>query len=293
MTSTRLGSILLLVGLAGAVIATCASQKLGSNLSEEDQSARQDDAGADKNETPATVELFPETALGLQLREHMLTLALPAEQPEEADQRYAESLAVLQQSADEAVKLLEGAYHRIEPTRYFERWGLAKTLADLETPAAYGILASIARAPIPPERNEDLHHFSTQEEEIMIRLRAVEGLTLLAASGHEAADAELLSLATDSPEQNLAIQSRAIKGYLRADPNDGKARASLLQSRLPEEMHGIVTLDVTPQNEFEARVSELATISDEDTTQDAAEEGLPDDAAPAAQHPTGGQNNEQ
>lgn len=301
---TRLWSMLLCVSLAVAVVASCKpgtdlSQEdrsarvddngAGTDLPEEDRRARVDDNGADKNVPPQEVELFPDTKLGLKLREHMLALALPAEMPEDADRRYTESLAELRKSPQEVVKLLAGAYRKIEPTRYFERWCLAKTLADLEAPAAYETLPSIARTPLPPERNKDPHHFSTQEEEVIIRLRAVDGLALLAAQGHEAAKADLLSLAIKPSYPNRAIQTRAIKGYLRSG-SDYEARAKLLRGQLPKEMHSIVTIDVTPQKEFEARVSELASIAKENTTGDAAEERLPDTEAPEARRTPGGQD---
>lgn len=284
----RLCRILICAGIAGTVVASC---KTGTDTSQEDQAARVDDHGADKGEPPKYVELFPDTDLGRRLRDHMIALAMPAEMPAEADRRYAESLEGLRRSPTEVADLLTAAYREIEPTRYYERWGLAKTLADLQAPAAYDTLAQIARAPLPPERNEDLHHFSTREEEVIIRLRALEGLALLAAQGHKAADADLLSLAIDRPDSNSAIQTRAIKAYLRAGP-DYEARAKLLRGRLPKRMHGIVTLDVTPQKDFEARVRELASVAKEDTARDAAEERLPDAEAPAVRRTPGGQDDE-
>jgi hypothetical protein len=279
--------ILLCVGFAGATVTSC---KRATQLSEEDRLARVDDKGADKSETPRDNEIFPATEFGLKLKAHMLIMALPTEMPEEADRRYSESLAELRKSQAEVVQLLTGGYNKIEATRYFERWGLTKTLADLNATEAYETLVSIARAPLPPELNKDLHHFSTQEEEVMIRLRAIEGLTALATQGHEKAGADLLALAIEPKYQNRAVQTRAIKGYLRAG-QDHEARAKLLQDRLPKEMHGVVTLNVTPQKEFETQVNGLASIAEEKTTRDKTEEGLPEEGAPVTRPKGEGQDN--
>ena len=265
---TLLWSIVVFLGVGSALVAAC---HRGPELSEEDLRARQDDTAAARNTPQVETELFPDTEAGRMLREHMMILALPTESPDEADRRYARSITELRKNPKEVLDLLTSAYRRIEPFRYYDRWALVKTLADLGLPGAYESLGAIARAPLPPEQNKDVHHFSTQEDEVMIRLRAVDGLGRLAASGHKAADANLLALATDRANPNLAIQARAIKAYLRAG-RDYDARARLLKSRLPPDRHGVITLQVTPQVEFDRRVSALARVSDSSTTQDAAEE---------------------
>lgn len=261
-----------------ALLAACQPR---DRLSEEDRLARIDDYGAEIEKVPPEpASLFPDTALGRQLEEHMLILALPAEQADYADGRYAESLEHLRRTSAETVRLLNDAYGNIEVRRYFERWCLAKTAADLEVAEAYPLLRMIARAPIPTELHDDTHHFSTQEEEVMIRLRAVYGLASLAVRQHLKADEDLLALASDD-EVNMIIRVRAVKGYLRAG-RDYAARERILKSRLPQDLHGMVTLDTTPPRDFEARVTELAAVSDDDTSDDTYEEHLDEESAPTA-----------
>jgi hypothetical protein len=250
------------------------------DLSEEDRLARKDDKGADTGKKPEEGELFPDTPIGQKLRNHMNVLTLPAETLEEADSRYAKSLGELRKDPKEVIKLLAEAYRNIEENRYFERWGLVKTLGDLRNDEAYTTLSSIAKSAIPVEKSEDLHHFSTQEEEQIIRLPAVEGLAALASQGHKAAERDLLNLAVEPLYPYFAVKKRAIKGYLKAG-RDTKARIRFLKSKLPLDLHEIVTLEVTSPEEFQAKVRELTSVSPDETTKDTAEEQLPKEPAPA------------
>jgi hypothetical protein len=154
-----------------------------SELSEEDRLARQDDKANDNQSQPQDVELFPDTPTGKQLRAHMMVLAIPAPTMKEADSKYMASVVELKKNPGEAVKLVHAAYKKIDDQHYFNRWGLVKTLGDLESTKASQPLADIATSTIPPEKSSDLHHFSTQEEELIIRIRAVEGLAVLAQRG--------------------------------------------------------------------------------------------------------------
>lgn len=277
-------ALLLALGVAATGAWSC---KPKTELSEEDQQARIDDEGEDREEPADDVELFPDTVVGKALDEHLLVLALPAEDPQEADRRAAESLDGLREQPGEAVELLIAAYRDIAEDRYYDRWALVKTLADLEAKEAYETLSSIARSPLPAERHEDTHHFSTQEDEIMIRLRAVEGLAALAGQGHEAAEKDLFALATGEPYASSGVRVRAIKAFIRSG-SDREARVKQLVGRLPEELHAVATLEVTPQQEFEARVTELATIAEETTNVDGAEERLPEEEGPTAGAVEGG-----
>lgn len=272
----RIIFFLLLVVAAVGLIGCEATQ----DLSEEDRLARKDDKGADPGKKPEEGELFPDTPMGQELRNHMKVLLLPAETLEEADGRYAKSVGELRRNPKEVIELLTEAYRNIEENRYFERWGLVKTLGDLQDDEAYATLSSIAKSPIPIEKSEDLHHFSTQEEEQMIRLRAVEGLVGLASQGHEAAEQDLLNLAVDPLYPYFSVKKRAIKGYLQAG-RDTETRIKLLKSKLPVDLHDIVTLEVTSPEDFQAKVRELTSVSPEETTTDAAEEQLPTEPAPA------------
>lgn len=256
-------------------------------LSEEDQLARIDDAGAAKDTTPSPDSTFPNTALGDRLRAHLVILALPAETLEEAEKRFDDSLAGLREDAAGSSALLSQAYFSMAEDRYYDRWAIVKTLADLESGAAYDSLRKIGMTPIPPERNMNTHLFSTQEEEIMIRLRAVDGLAALAKRGHRAANKDLYTIAV-AENLNSAVRRRAIKGYLAAG-SDSDTRAKLLLQSLPPELHGIVTLRPTDPVEFQKRVADYITIDSENTQSDLEEEKLPpaDDVAPVITYKKG------
>jgi len=242
-------------------------------LSEEDQQARIDDKSMDQGTPPQDVEVFPDTELGQKLKQHIRIIALPAENMAEADENYSKSLVELRKTPAEAVKLLDEAYQKIEDRHYFNRWAMVNTLGDLAHAEAYKSLTSIAHTAIPAEKSGDLHHFSSQEEEIIIRVRAVEGLATLAKQGNKDADQTLLDLALNSP-LNSAIQLRAIKGYLNAG-RDTDVRVKTLTRKLDKSLHDVITAQVTPPEEFAKRVEELTSVSPEKTNLDASEEKLP------------------
>jgi hypothetical protein len=251
----------------------------GPKLSKEDQAARNDDSSSVTDIKLEEVILFPDSQLGQKLNYHMKVLSLPTETIEEADQLYDKSLIELRKHPDEVIKLLSEAYKNIEENRYFDRWSLVKTLGDLQITEAYSVLSTIAKSTIPGEKLKDLHHFSTQEEEQIIRLRAVEGLAALAKQGHKWAEEDLLTLALNTDSLFLAIRKRAIKGYLSAG-KDIDTRIEFLKSKLPKEVHGVITLETTPPEVFQDRVKALAHISKDRTTEDAVEEQLPKDHTP-------------
>jgi cbb3-type cytochrome oxidase subunit 3 len=235
-----------------------------SEYNEEDRIALQQDSAASDNSQPQDPIVFPNTPVGNLLQNHMMVLAMPAETIEEADAKLAASLAELKKNKEEAVSLLADAYKKTEARHYFNRWGLVKTLGDLESNTATKHLTDIALAPIPQETSKDLHHFSTQEEEVIIKVRAIEGLGTLAKAGDRTADAVLLRLALDSTNKNTAIQLRAIKAYLRAG-KDTNERAKLLTSRLDKSMHDIITTAVTAPEEFTQKMETIKQLSADST----------------------------
>ena len=224
-------------------------------LNEEDRVALVEDSARDNNAQPNDIQVFPNTPLGNQLRDHIMILAMPAETIEEADAKYNASITELRKNAAEAIVLLNDAYQKTAARHYFNRWGLVKTLGDLESNGATKLLSDIAVSKIPPETSQDLHHFSTQEEEVTIRLRAIEGLGTLARNGDPGADRTLLQMALDSTITNSAMRLRAIKAYLRAGKNEAD-RIKFLKSRLDSSMHDIITTAVTPPEEFIKKMQE-------------------------------------
>ncbi len=233
-------------------------------LSDEDQLALAQDSGQAGDSAPRDSVVFPNTSMGNQLRDHMMIVALPAETIEEADAKYNGSLTELKKNPQEAINLLNEAYQKTEARHYFNRWGIVKTLGDLQNAHAIEPLTKIALSRIPPETSEDLHHFSSQEEEVVIRIRAIEGLGVIAKSGDKIADETLLRIALDSAIDNSAMQLRAIKAYLRAGKNTDE-RIRSLKSKLNTGMHDIITVAVTNPDEFVKNMESIKKLSDKKT----------------------------
>ena len=61
---------------------------------------------------------------------------------------------------------------------------------------------------------------------------------------------------------------------------DLNTRIRFLKSKLPEELYGIITLEVTPIEVFQERVKDLATITSEQTNEDQTEEQLEEEGSP-------------
>lgn len=268
----KYGLIIVLLLLIAVLIYWFSFRKKESpkELSDEDRLALIEDSALSNNSQPHDSIVFPNTPLGNQLSNHMMILAMPAETIEEADAKYNASLAELKKKPEEAVSLLNEAYKKTEARHYFNRWGIVKTLGDIESTLATGPLADIALSRIPPETSKDLHHFSSQEEEIIIRIRAIEGLGKLAKTGDKNADGVLLRLALDSTNKNSAIQLRAIKAYLRAGKN-ADDRIKYLKSRLDKSLHDIITVSITTPEEFMGKMETIKKVSDDSTKKDKAE----------------------
>lgn len=250
-----------------------------AGYNEDDQLALQQDSAASNNSQPHDSIVFPNTPVGQLLQNHILVLAMPAETIEEADAKFNASLSELKKNKEEAVGLLTDAYKKIEARHYFNRWAIVKTLGDIESNTAVKSLADIALAPLPAEESKDLHHFSTQEEEVIIKVRAVEGLGTLAKAGDRSADAILLRLALDSTNRNSAIRLRAIKAYLKAG-KDTSEREKLLKGRLDKSLHDIITTTVTAPEEFAGKMEAIKKMSESKTKDEKYDQTKPVTPAP-------------
>jgi hypothetical protein len=240
------------------------------NLNEEDRIALKEDSALANNSQPHDSIVFPNTVLGKLLQNHMMILAMPAETIEAADAKYDSSLVEIKKNGAEAVALLTEAYNKTAARHYFNRWGLVKTLGDIGNNIAAQPLSTIIFSKIPEETSQDLHHFSTQEEEVIIRLRAVEGIGMLAKNGDRYSERILLQLALDSTQKNSAIQLRAIKAYLRAGKNTDE-REKLLKSKLDKKLHDIITTAVTAPQEFISKMENIKKLSDEKVNKEKVE----------------------
>jgi hypothetical protein len=181
--------------------------------------------------------MFPDTPAGRRLRAHWIVANTPKATLVEAEGAHAASLAELRRDAAESARLLGEAYEKLPEMLHESRFVVAMTLGELDSPHAVESLKSIATAQVPPERYDDTHHASSQGDERIIRMVAVDGLAMQAKGGNRAAESELFAIAIDPAlAEHASVRIRAIKGYVAAGP-DTKVRAEALRPSLPTELY--------------------------------------------------------
>ncbi len=147
-------------------------------------------------------------------------LRLMQGQGEDAQAALDASYALLHQHGGGAIAAATALYDATSARRYLRRWSLVDVLGELRSPESTATLAAIARAPLPADPGPE------REEETMIRLRALDGLTALARRGDAAATAALRACVTECAP---ALKPSVVHAVLVAsnDPatNDALARA--------------------------------------------------------------------
>lgn len=184
-------------------------------------------------------EVFPDTAIGRQLKEH-LTIIVAVD--EDSEQRYQQSLARLRNNPG-VVKAIFAAYTASPEELYFQRQLLVETLKEMRSEEALDYLHRIASEPIPQEKfTTKGAEYSTREEEIIVRVTAIEGINYLASEGN-AADKLLSGYVT---HEDLTVRQLAVRGYLSAAGEETRAkRIARLKTVLPPEEHWFITGETT------------------------------------------------
>jgi hypothetical protein len=171
-------------------------------------------------DTPAHLD-----ALKQELRAHLAGGQTPGT---DSATRQRASLARLRNRAADFTKAARAMYGEARPNDYLHRWGLVHTMGELGTPAAIDALAEIATAPLPAATVAGNHETSPDEEEAMIRMRAVAGLGRLAGSGDRSARAALERCAG---AQDRAVRATAVFEWIAAaraqGEDDGRAKAQM------------------------------------------------------------------
>ena len=90
---------------------------------------------------------------------------------------------------------------------------------------------------IKPKRAEP------SKDEVVIRVTAVEGLSMLAAQRSQEADDLLLRLI--STHEDLTVRQMAARGYLASPLGNAKERAQRLRQVLPAREHWYITTELT------------------------------------------------
>ncbi|MBI3540710.1 MAG: hypothetical protein HY073_00965 [Deltaproteobacteria bacterium] len=153
--------------------------------------------------------------------------------------KYQASLVNLQKHGKEAVQILADEY-KVTPTEsYFERWLLVHTMAQIEDPSNLNHFRKLLMSPIPPEKSQDTHHFSTVEQEVVIRLATLNGSEVLAQKGN--AQAKALLLETIKANRHPVLTREAVVAYMASAPDEDEAKKEL-RSVLPADSKSLIEL---------------------------------------------------
>lgn len=166
----------------------------------------------------------------------------------DSDPEPMQKLAELRKNAEESAAELVKSYRSIAPARRIDRWKVVHTLGQLRTESALEDLASIAfepvPAPAPPRQRPDGHGAEadpTFDQEMMIRVRAVEGIEILAREGSAAAERALLRV-VGSPA--LSARRAAVQAYLRLPADPERRRHEVAEALRPDEQWILELRDV-------------------------------------------------
>ncbi len=167
-----------------------------------------------------------------------------------AMEKEAEALKELQKNAQEVADTLFQGYKRMNESEYDNRRLAMTVLAQLNTPKAIPSFVEVINTPIPPEKMQDTHYFSSVKSESLIKVAALRGLESLAKNQNQQAETILFEVATTS--SNLAVIQAAIVGYLNAG-NDVEGRAQKLKGALDPQYHALVITNVSKVETLEGQ----------------------------------------
>ena len=183
---------------------------------------------------------------------------------DDAEASYAGVLEELRAHADEAVIVLAQQEASCDARTYPRRWALIHAATQLQHDAALPFLRQVVLNPIPPERSDRPHSYSTVKEETVLRTTAVEGVGALART------------VTRTRRRRCSSSSRSIRSPSAASVQsllavDEGLRERAPPTRLRRDLHYL--LDIRP-----ARVTDVPQV--EDPTRHLREDRLPEKPAP-------------
>jgi hypothetical protein len=185
---------------------------------------------------PQTVAGTPAPA-PLELDDELRTWLQFAYDPDEASREREEAaLARLRVDPARSSRVLAEAYDRVDERSYDLRWALVYCAGSLNALAALPLLARVLEAEIPPERSDDVHHFSTRGEETSLRLQAVRGIAALASAGEDEARSLLLAQLAHPSYAVQVIALQELRGLPDRAPDDQELRGRLPADRAEQAM---------------------------------------------------------
>lgn len=189
-------------------------------------------------------EVYPKTPAGQQIKEHVTAMAGVGE---DAEAIYQNSLAKMRANPGITPVLAE-VYAAIPEVDYFRRTLVVEALKEMRSFDAIPHLASIANAPIPEDRMPENTEVNTRENEIVIRITAVQGLSILAALESSEANNLLLKLVS---HDDLTVRQMAARGYLGSAIGNADEKLKRLQEMVPKDEHWYLTTKLTEIREVE------------------------------------------
>ena len=191
----------------------------------------------DKSSQSQLEKLYPNTPAGERVKAHMHA---SMENGEGAEGRYQESLTKLRSEPGAAEALYE-TYRKVPPEDYMLRTMLTQGLKELRSPGALPYLSSIATEKIPAKLHPENTETDTRTDEVVIRITAVEGISMLA---DRSADAERILLEMTG-HGDLTVRQMAARGYLNSPLGNVEEKMQALRRKLPPSEHWYITTKTT------------------------------------------------
>jgi hypothetical protein len=192
----------------------------------------------DNSSTVRIDTVFPNTPAGNLVREHVRA---SMGHGEDAEAQYQQSLTTLR-AEPEAGQILYNAYRKVAPENYFYRNMIVEALKQLRSEGSLAYLNEIAADKIPADREPENAEIDTRQDEVVIRVTAVEGIALLAADSLAEAERSLRQLIG---HEDLTVRQMATRGYLQSPFGNREEKIQELRQRLPQTEHWYITTEAT------------------------------------------------
>ena len=183
-------------------------------------------------------DLLPKTNTGYLVKQH-LRLAMGSGADAEAN--YQQSLQRLRANP-EAGRVLYDTYKKVPAQHYMFRTMLVEALKQLRSSSSMAYLNEIASGRIPEDTVPQNAEIDTRIDEVVIRIAAVEGLSLLASDSLVDANDALMGLTN---HQDLTVRQMAARGYIKSAVGNTAEKIEVLRSKLPQGEHWYLTLEDT------------------------------------------------
>ena len=159
---------------------------------------------------------------------------------EDAEKNYQASLKELKKDKDINTGFLIQEYEYAMEGNYEKRQIIVETIRELKSSLSISFFSGLIESDFPEEKSKDRHHGSTQLEEGIIRLTAIEGL------GHFLNNVEVKNILFNLVNKNespLPLKRQAVRELLliEKDPQIKNKLTQELKDILPVEEHFIVT----------------------------------------------------